>query len=238
MAEHEKARHFAVIGLGVFGSNLVRYLAQQKVEILGIDRDARKVEQLKEFLKVPVVCDASERRQLEEAGVNAEDIDVAVVAIGENVETSIYVTLLLGDLGIKTIVARALNNQHAKILAKIGVDKIVFPEANAAEQLARMLTAPHIVDEFELSEEHSISEIVAPDSFFKKSLRELNIRARFHVTVIAIRRKTPVLDEETGSTDLKTEVILSPDAEERIVKGDVLIVAGRNDDIESLKNAS
>ncbi len=228
-------KHFAVIGLGVFGSYLVEYLSQLGVEVLGIDIDEKKVDSVKQYLKLPIVCDATDRKQLEDAGINPNDIDVAIVAIGESVEASIYTTLLLKDLGIKKIIARALNTQHAKILAKIGVDKVVFPEANTAEHLARTLVSPHIIEEFELSEEYSISEIVAPKEFYKKSLQELGIRTKYKVMVIGIKRKIPIVSEDTGETDLKDEVLLVPEPDETIIEGDVLIVAGKKEDIEKMR---
>ena len=234
--EIKKPRHCAVVGLGVFGSNVVKYLHELNVEILGIDKDERKVDSVKQFLKLPIVGDATDVKQLQEAGLTAENIDVAIVAIGESVETSIYATLLLIEMGIKRIIARALNNQHAKILAKIGVDRIIYPEANAAEQLARSLVSPNIIEEFELSPEYSITEIVAAKSFYKKSLKELAVRAKYKVIIIAIKRKTPILVEDTGETDLKEEIILVPDPEEEVIEGDILIVAGKNQDIDKLRS--
>jgi trk system potassium uptake protein TrkA len=234
--ELKKPKHCAVIGLGVFGANVVKYLYELQVEVLGIDKSERKVEDVKQYLKLPVVGDATDPKQLQDAGLTAENIDVAIVAIGESVETSIYVTLLLIESGIKQIIARALNNQHAKILAKIGVDRIIYPEANAAEQLARSLVAPNIIEEFELSPEYSITEIVAAKSFYKKSLKELAFRAKYKVIIIAIKRKTPILIEETGETDLKEEIILVPEPEEEIIDGDILIVAGKNEDINKLRS--
>jgi trk system potassium uptake protein TrkA len=234
--EIKKPRHVAVIGLGVFGSNVVRYLYELGVEILGIDKDERKVENVKQYLKLPVVADATDPKQLQDAGVTSENIDVAIIGIGENVETSIYVTLLLKEAGINRVIARALNNQHAKILAKIGVDRIVYPEANAAEQLSRSLVAPNIIEEFELSPEYSITEIVSPKSFYNKSLKELDVRAKYKVIIIAIKRKTPVLVDETGETDLKEEIILVPNPEEEIIEGDTLIIAGKNEDINKLRS--
>ncbi|MFN3550805.1 MAG: potassium channel family protein [Endomicrobiia bacterium] len=231
----EKLKTFVVIGLGVFGQYVVKFLSEFKnINIIGIDKDENKVEDVKEYLKIPVVCDASDMKQLTEAGVDANEIDVAIVAIGESVESSIYVTLLLKELGIKKIVARALNNQHAKILGKIGVDKIVYPEALSAEQLVKNLLSPQIVDEFNLSEEYSIAEVVAPKEFYNKSLQSLGVRTKYKVTVLGIKRKMPVISD-TGETDLKEEIILLPSPEEKISEGDILIVAGRNVDIERLR---
>ncbi len=235
--ELKKPKHFAVIGLGVFGANVVKFLHELEVEILGIDKNERKVDEVKQYLKLPVVADATDQKQLQDAGFNKDNIDVAIVAIGESVETSIYVTLLLKEIGIKQIIARAMNNQHAKILAKIGVDKIVYPESNAAEHLARSIVSPHILEMIELSSEYSIAEIVAAKEFYKKTLKDIAIGSRYKVIVIGIKRKTPILVEETGDTDLKEEILLIPGSEEKIIDGDVFIVAGRNEDIEKMRNA-
>lgn len=232
----KKPKHCVVIGLGVFGANVVRCLHELHIEILGIDKDERKVDAVKQYLKLPVVGDATDPKQLQDAGVTTDNIDVAIVAVGESVETSIYVTLLLIEIGIKRIIARALNNQHAKILAKIGVDRIIYPEANAAEQLARSLVSPHIIEEFELSPEYSITEIVAAKSFYRKSLKDLAVRAKYKVIIIAIKRKTPILVDETGETDLKEDIILVPEPEEEVIEGDILVVAGKNEDIDKLRS--
>lgn len=233
--EIKKPKHFAVVGLGTFGTNVVKFLSEFDVEILGIDKEEQKVENVKQYLKLPVVCDATDQQQLEEAGLTKENIDVAIVAIGENVETSIYVTLLLKEIGIRKIVSRAINSQHAKILAKIGVDKIVFPEASAAEQLARSVVSPHILEVIELSEDYSIAEIVAPNEFYRKSLKEIGVRTKYKVIVIGIKRKTPILVEETGETDLTEEILLIPDADEIVSEGDIFVVVGKNEDIDKLR---
>lgn len=230
----EKLKTFVVIGLGVFGQHVVRYLSQFNVVIIGIDKDEKRLEEAKQYINFPVVCDATDIKQLSEAGVNSKDVDVAIVAIGESIEASIYVTLLLKEIGIKKIIARALNNQHAKILGKIGVDRVVYPEAVSAEQLVRSLLSPQIIDEFNLSEDYSIAEIVSPKEFCNKSLQSLGIRTRYKVTVLAIKRKTPVISE-TGETDLKEEIVLVPPPEEKILEGDILVIAGKNTDIEKLR---
>jgi len=231
----EKLKTFVVIGLGVFGQHVVRYLSEFKdIDIIGLDKDEKKVEDVKEYLKIPIVCDATDTKQLTEAGINSQDIDVAIVAIGESIESSIYVTLLLKELGIRKIIARALNNQHAKILSKLGVDRVVYPEAFSAEHLVRSLLSPQIIDEFNLSEDYSIAEVVAPKEFYNKSLQTLGIRTKYKVTVLGIKRKVPVI-LDSGETDLKEEIILLPQPEEKISEGDTLIVAGKNIDIERLK---
>ncbi len=230
----EKPKTFVVIGLGIFGSSVVRHLARYNVDIIGIDKDETKVESLKEYLKLPIVGNATDPQQLEQAGVNAKDVDVAIVAIGESVEENVYVSLLLKEMGIKKVMSRAINSQHASILAKIGVDRVVFPEENTAEQLVRSLLSPQIVDQLELTEDYSIVEVVPPKEFIDKTLHELNIRARYKVTVLGIKRKVPIIND-AGETDTKEEILFSLDADEKIRQSDILIILGKNTDIERFK---
>ncbi|MCX7956496.1 MAG: TrkA family potassium uptake protein [Endomicrobia bacterium] len=230
----EKPKTFVIIGLGVFGGYVVRYLSKYDVEIIGIDRDEKKVEEVRDYLKIPIVGDATDIKQLEEAGVSPKDVDVAIVAVGESIEENLYITLILKELEIKRIVSRALNTQHAKILAKIGVDKIVFPESMAAENLIISLLSPSIIERFELSDDYSIIEVVAQKEIINKTLQEAGLRTKYKVTVLGIKRKTTIISE-TGDTDFKDDIILLPSSEEKIFQGDVLIVAGRNTDIEKFK---
>ncbi|MCS7227471.1 MAG: TrkA family potassium uptake protein [Endomicrobia bacterium] len=230
----EKPKTFAVIGLGIFGSSVVRHLSRYNVDIIGIDKDETKVEAVKRYLKIPVVGDAMDVKQLEQAGINAQDIDFAIVAIGENVETNVYVSLLLKEMGIKKVMSRALNSQHASILAKIGVDRVIFPEESIAEQLVRSLLSPQIIDQLEISEDYSIVEVRPPKEFIGKTLHELNVRARYKITVLGIKRKTTIIND-AGETDTKDEILLSLDAGEKIEQSDILIIMGKNTDIEKFK---
>lgn len=234
MAE-EKYKTFVVIGLGVFGSHVVRHLARYNVDIIGIDKDEKKVEAVKEFLRIPVVGDAMDADQLSQAGVTPQDVDVAIVAIGESVEANVYVSLLLKDMGIKKVMSRALNSQHANILAKIGVDRVVFPEESTAENLVHELLSPQIIDRLELSEEYSIAEVTPTKEFYNKTIQQLAIRTKYKITVLGIKRKTAVIDE-AGETDTKDEIVLLPGPEEKILQGDILIVIGKNMDIEKFKS--
>lgn len=231
----EKYKSFVVIGLGVFGSHVVRHLARYNVDIIGIDKDEKKVESVKDFLKVPVVGDAMDVDQLKQAGVTPQDVDVAIVAIGESVEANVYVSLLLKDMGIKKVMSRALNTQHANILAKIGVDRVVFPEEATAEHLVHELLSPQIVDKLELSDEYSIVEVTPPEEFYNKTLQQLAIRTKYKITVLGIKRKSAIINE-AGETDTKDEIFLLPTPEEKILQGDILIVIGKNTDIEKFKN--
>jgi len=230
----EKPKTFVVIGLGVFGNQIVRNLSKYNVDIIGIDKDEKKVEEVKDHLKIAIVGDATDTSQLEQAGVNAQDVDVAIVAIGENVEVNVYVSLLLKELGIKKVFSRAVNDQHANILAKIGVDKVVFPEGYVAKHLVSSLLSPKVLDMFSFSDEYSVIEVSSPKMFVNKMLQELGVRTKYNVTVIGIKRKIPIIDE-AGETDTKEEIIFVPSPDEEILEGDVLIVVGKNQDIEKFK---
>ncbi len=230
----EKFKTFVVIGLGVFGKQVVRHLAKYNVDIIGIDKDEKKVEEVKDFLKVAIVGDATDVAQLEQAGVNAQDVDVAIVAIGESVESNVYVSLLLKEIGIKRVFSRALNDQHANILAKIGVDRVVFPEEAAARQLVGSLSSPQILEMFDISDEYRVVEVPAPKVFFNKGLQELGVRTKYNVTILGIKRRTPFVND-SGETDTKEEIIFLPSSDEQILDGDILIVGGKNQDIEKFK---
>jgi len=230
----EKFKTFVVIGLGVFGKQVVRHLAKYNVDIIGIDKDEKKVEEVKDFLKVAIVGDATDVAQLEQAGVNAQDVDVAIVAIGESVESNVYVSLLLKEIGIKRVFSRALNDQHANILAKIGVDRVVFPEEAAARQLVGSLSSPQILEMFDISDEYRVVEVPAPKVFFNKMLQELGVRTKYNVTILGIKRRTPFVND-SGETDTKEEIIFLPSSDEQILDGDILIVGGKNQDIEKFK---
>jgi len=227
-----KERQFAVIGLGVFGSNVAKVLAQHGAQVLAIDREDRRVNEMAAIVTQAVVADATDASALRSLGL--ADVDVAIVSIGENLEASILVTLLLQELGVKSIVVKALSEVHARVLAKVGADRVVFPERDMAEKIVESLVSPNILDEIQVSQNYNLIELVVPPSFVGETLNQLGPRERFRITVVAIRRKVPYVTEE-GETDFREETIISPDATEEISEGDVLVIIGRNDDLDRLK---
>lgn len=140
---------YAVIGLGRFGSSLSQELTQLGHEVLGIDRDEEKVDEMSDKLTHTVVADATDEEVLRSLGVR--NFDCAVVAIGDNIQASIMAAILLKELGVKTVVAKALTDQHAKVLEKIGVDRIIFPERDMGVRVAHQLVSPNLLDYIELS---------------------------------------------------------------------------------------
>jgi trk system potassium uptake protein TrkA len=179
-----------------------------------------------------VVADATEESVLRSLGL--ADVDVAIVSIGENLEASVLITLLLQEIGVKSIVVKAVSVLHARVLAKVGADRVVFPERDMAEKLVEGLVSPNILDEIKVSQDYNLMEIIAPKSFVGKSLGEIGPRARYRVTIVAIRRKVPYLTEE-GDSDFREETNISPEASDEINEGDILVVVGRYDDLDKLK---
>lgn len=151
------------------------------------------------------------------------NFDVVVVAIGQDIQASILTTLILKDMGVARIIVKAQNELHGKVLHKIGADKIIYPERDMGLRLAHHLISPNILDFIELSEDHSIAEILATEGMIGKSLKGLNLRARFGCNVMAIKKGTAMN--------------ISPNADDLIQPEDILVVVGKNKDLKSLELA-
>ncbi|MDD4503973.1 MAG: TrkA family potassium uptake protein [Clostridiaceae bacterium] len=214
-------KQFIVIGIGRFGSAVAERLCQLGHEVLVIDTDEEAIQKISEKVTHSVTADATDEGVLKSLGVR--NFDVAVVAIGSDIQSSIMTTLMLKEMGVGYVVAKAQNELHAKVLLKIGADRIVFPERDMGERVAHNLIASNILEYIELSSEHSIIEYAAPDSWVGKDLRDVNMRAKYGVTVVAIR-------------NMKDERInISPKADNEIKAGDIMIVIGDNDDLKKLE---
>jgi trk/ktr system potassium uptake protein len=215
---------FAVIGLGRFGSAVAATLTELGQDVIGIDGDEEKVRNVADVLSAAIQLDATDERALRAAGI--QDVDVAVISIGENIEASLLVVMLVKELGIPRIISKAVTPLHGRILEKIGVSRVIFPEREMAMRLAHSLVVPNVLDYIELSRDFSIIELPAPEEFQGKTLRELQLRPRFGLTLIAIKRKTGTGDGEVTN--------VAPSAEDRIEAGDVLALLGSNDRLAQL----
>lgn len=224
------AKSFAVIGLGDFGMNIARALIKKGFEVLVIDSNESKITNISDEVSQALVMDATNERALKEAGI--QDVDIAIIGIGDN--ESILITQLLKELGVPRVVVKATSPLHGKILTRIGADRVVFPEKEMAERLAQSLSSPKIFDYIELSPEYGIVEIIAPKKLAGKSLKESKLRKNYGVTVMAIRRKSPVMNEK-GTPDFKEEAIISPGADDEIQEGDILVLLGKYDDLSKVE---
>lgn len=213
-----KKKQYVVLGLGRFGSSVALTLNELGYDVLGIDHSEALVNALASQLTHAVVADAKDEGAMKSLGIR--NFDVAVVAIGDDVETNILVTVMLKELGVPYVVAKAQSALHGKVLEKIGADKIVYPEKDMGIRVAHNLVSANFMDNIELHPNYSIMELKAPSSFAGKTLGELNLRSRFEINVLAIKKTS--------------EIIVAPGADSRIEAQDTLIIIGENERLENL----
>lgn len=208
-------KEFAVIGLGRFGSSLCRELCMEGMEVLAIDLDEDKVNEFRNIASYAVIADSTDETTLKELGIN--NIDHVIVSIGENIQASILTTVILTELGVKKITVKAQNDYHEKILKKLGAHQVVHPERDMGRRIAHSIISNNILDYLELSEEHSIIEVIAGNKMINKTLVDLEIRAKYNCNVVAIKRNNTIN--------------VSPAADLQIEKNDILIVIGADKDL-------
>lgn len=217
-------KQYAVIGLGRFGHWVARTLASTGCEVMAMDRDEEKVRAVSEFITYAMVIDAMDEKALRAAGI--QNVDVAVVSIGENIEANIIVVMLLKEIGVPNIIAKAVTPLHGKVLEHLKVNRIVYPERDMAIRVAHSLVRPGIVEQLELSPEYSIIEISAPEILVGKALKESQLRSRYQVNLIAIKRggeSVAVWNVNPLPTDI-------------IQKGDLLVLVGANKALEQFEH--
>ena len=203
-------KSYIVIGLGRFGSQAAKRLYELGCEVLAIDHNSELVHPIANQVTQAVVADARDKEVLRALG--AKDFECAIVAIGDNLADSVLATMNLKELGVPYIVCKASDETHRQVLLKLGADRVVIPEQEHADRLAKNLSSPNVLDYIELSEEYGIIEIPAPKAWVGKSLKELNVRAKLGVNIIAVKK---------GS-----HINVSPAADYRIEAEDVMVVLG------------
>ena len=215
-----KPKQFAVLGIGRFGKSLIKELVRMGYEVLAVDVDADLVQEAMEYATHAVQADAMEESVLKSLGI--KNFDAVIVAIGENIQSNILTTILMKELGVKKVVAKAGNALHGKVLEKIGADMVIYPERDMAIKLARTLASQNFLEQITLSSDYSIIEISIPRSFINKNLRQIGVRPRMNVTVLAIRRGD--------------EIIVVPGPDQNLINGDILVVLGHNQDLDDLSD--
>lgn len=215
-----RRKQYAVLGLGRFGASVAMHLSRMGHEVLAVDSDENLVAALAPHVTQAIQADATDEAALKEMEIGS--FDAAVIAIGTNSRASILVTVLCKEEGVPLVIAKAEDELHAKVLRKVGADRVVFPERDMGQRVARTLDAPNIVDLMELSGEHRIAEVIAPQAWCGRTLMEVNVRRDYGLTVIGIRRGE--------------RFIASPGADMTLHSGDLLLVLGRTKDIESVKD--
>ena len=223
-------RQFAVIGLGRFGKSVATTLAEKGYQVLAIDSRESIVQGVSDMVTQAVCLDATDEKALRTVGIDR--VDVAIIGVGTDLQASIMITLNIKEIGIKEIVCKAVNEEHRKVLEKTGATKVIQPEREMGVRVANSLVSTSVIEHIELSSESSIVELIPPKEFMGKSLREIDVRAKYGVNVIAVKKKIP-----SASKNTEDEIInVCPTAQDKIRKGDVLVVLGTNESIEKLKS--
>jgi trk system potassium uptake protein len=226
-------RLFTVIGLGRFGYSVAQTLVAKGGEVLAIDKDEEKIQAISDIATFAVQCDATDERALK--AVSAQNVDVAVVSIGENIEASILIVQTLKEMGVKSIVAKAVASIQGKILKNLGVDEVIYPERDAAIRLAHRLVSPSVLEYLELAPGYSVEEVSVSENLSGLSLEDVKLRGQHNLNVIGIKKqvtrmvKGRMMKEETFN--------FTPKPNDVIEKGDVLVMIGREEDLDRFCNS-
>ena len=212
-------KQFMVIGCGRFGSSIATTLFKLGHEVMVIDMDEERVQDIADEVTYAVQADVSDENVLMELGIS--NFDVVIVSISSNYQASIMATLIAKELGVKKVIAKAHDSLHGKVLTKIGADKIIYPERDMGVRVAHNLVSSNILDFIELSPDYSILEITALKQWANKTLKELRLPSNFGINVMAIKRGK--------------DINVSPYADDLILEGDILVVIGNTKDIEKIE---
>lgn len=214
-------KSFVIIGLSSFGKYLAEYLYKRDFEVIAIDENEEDVEEVKKYLVNGIVGNAKDKKTLEEIGVN--DADGVIVSLGENIGDSMLVIFHLKEIGVKNLYVKVHTEDHAKIVNLIETSEIIFPERESAFKLAQRIDNPNILDYVPLSEGYSIIDWAPTKSFMGKTLRELDLRNKYDIQVVSIEETVPE----------RTKLI--PKGDHLIKDSDVLVLIGKNEDLEELQ---
>ncbi len=209
----------AVIGLGVFGVSVALKLAYEGAEVFAIDKEEEKVKKYANFVTHAVSADVTDRDAMESIGIR--NVDVAVITTASDITMSVVGTMVLKELGIPRVIAKAKDEMHGRILQAVGASRVVYPEKEAGERLAHSILSNNFIDLIELDPRFSILEIKAPEKIVGRTLKQIDVRAKYGVNIVAVK-----------SAD---KWILTPGANDVIKQNDILVTIGSNEDLEKFK---
>ncbi|HHV43369.1 MAG TPA: TrkA family potassium uptake protein [Firmicutes bacterium] len=207
---------FAVLGLGRFGTSVAQELSERGYEVIAVDKDPERVANIADRVVKAVEADTTDERALDAIGVR--NVDVAIVAIGQDIQASILTTLLLKNIGVQRVWAKAQNHLHGTVLEKVGADRVVFPERDMGVRVAQALVSVNLLDYMEIAPEYHIAETIVPPRFDNKTLGEIDLRKKYGITVLVVKRGD--------------EVNISPGGTDRLFAGDILVVIGSRKQLE------
>lgn len=214
-------KRVVVFGLGIFGFNIAKDLFEAGMEVIAIDKNKEVIQRIRDFSTKAVLADASEKELLESIGI--EEDDIVIISFGEDLSASTLLTLHLKEMKVKNIIVKAPNEDHKRVLEKVGATEVIIPEKQMADKLSKSLISPNVLDYIPLTQQYTICEIAPPPSFIGKTIGEVQLRRRYNIGVIATR-------------DVLTDYIqMIPSADFVIKDSDILVVIGKEKDIQSLK---
>lgn len=214
-------KRVVVIGLGIFGFNIAKDLYENGFEVIAIDKNKEIVQKIRDFSTKAIHADGTDKEVIQAIGIQEDD--VAIISFGEDLAASTLITLHLKELKVKNIIVKAPNEDHKHVLEKVGATEVIIPEREMADKVAKSLISPNVLDYIPLSDDYTICELVPPPGFLGKTIGELHLRSKYHIEVIAVREMLP------------DRIRMVPRADFVIKDSDVLVVIGREEDIQKIK---
>ena len=212
-------KNYVVIGCGRFGSSVAKTLYSLGHEVLAIDKNEEKIQNIAEQVTHAVEADCTDENVLKSLGIR--NFDVAVISIGSDIQSSIMATLICKELGVQYVLYKAQNELQAKVLYKIGADRVVFPERDMGIRVAHNLVSQNVLEYIELDPHYSIAEILATSKWIGKTIGQLDLRANYGITVMAVKQGI--------------NINISPEADDVLKAGDILVVIGKNEQINKVE---
>lgn len=226
-------KKYCVIGLGDLGKSIAITLSETGAEVIAIDKNMEEVEEIKDKVTMPVRLDSTDKRALKNEGI--DKVDAAIVAIGpDDFESTILTSVLLLEIGVKKVIARAASSLQLNILTKLGVHQVVVPDVQIARQIVALVSSEEIIDSIPLGDDYSIIYVKVPKIFVGKSLLELDLRIRYNINLITIKRKYPADSRDEGNQKFVERIYGVPTASTTLEPDDILIVLGRDKDIKKI----
>jgi trk system potassium uptake protein TrkA len=213
-------KRVVVIGLGIFGFNIAKDLYENGLEVIAIDKNKEVIQKIRDFSTKAVLADGADKEVIESIGIQPDD--VVIISFGEDLAAATLITLHLKELKVKNIIVKAPNEDYKHVLEKVGATEVVIPERAMADKVAKSLISPNVLDYIPLSEDYTIFEMAPSPSFMGKTIGELHLRSKYHIEVIAVREMLP------------ERLIMVPRADFVIKDSDVLVVIGKEKDIQKI----
>ncbi len=214
-------KRVVVVGLGIFGFNIARDLFENGFEVVAIDKDKEVVQKIRDYSTKAILADGTDKEVMESIGIQEDD--VVIISFGEDLASATLLTLYLREMKVKRIIVKAPDEDHKRVLERVGATEVIIPEKEMADKIAKSLISPNVLDYIPLSEDYTISELVPPPSFMGKAIGDLHLRSKHHIEVIAVREVLP------------DRIQMVPRADFVIKDSDILVVIGKEEDIQKIR---